>query len=128
MKKIIFLIIFINFSFAKIEGLSELLLFLFPKITDKKIIKIYTLPKYYIYFKNPKFKLVIDCNKSDIVFGNISCLDKPVFALSYRFYKKNNHAFGVFYYRKGRPQLKLKKEILKKYFKKIPNEIKGHVE
>ena len=98
-----------------------------PEILQKKQIKVFTFPKYYIYFKDNKFILVKDCNQSDIVFGNFDCDDKPVFALNYKYYKNNKNVFGVFYYRKGRPQLKLKKEALERFFKKIPKDLKDFV-
>ena len=115
-------------SFGYIKGLNELLLFTLPKIIEKRRIKVFTFPKYYIYFQNKKFIIVLDCKDSDIVFGNFLCDDKPVFALDYKFYKKYPQVFGVFYYRKGRPQLKLKKEAIEKFFKKIPMELKDYVE
>ena len=116
------------FLFAEIKGLGELLRHIFPLITHKKVVKVYTLPKYYKYFYSGDFVLVRDCEKSDIVFGNIKCENKPTFALSYYFYKHYKNAFGVFYYRKGRPQLKFKKKILIKFFKKVPDELKDYVE
>ena len=126
MRKLIILVIFV-FSFSYIEGLEELLDFVLPKIVHKKVVKVYTFPKYYHYFYKSQFILVKDCKKSDIIFGNFECDDKPVFALDYKFYKTHKNVVGVFYYRKGRPQLKLKKEALKRFFKTIPNELKDFV-
>lgn len=116
------------FCFAQIKGLGNLLNIVLPEIIHKKRIKIFTLPQYYIYFKSKKFIMVNNCNKSDMVFGNFNCANKPVFALKYDFYKKDKNAFGVFYYRKGRPQLKFKKSTLIKFFKTIPNNLKDYVE
>jgi len=128
LKKLIFIFLIITFSFADIKGLNKLLSYVFPLITHKRVIKIYTLHPYYKYFNNYHFIFVKDCKKSDIVFGNIKCLNKPVFALSYDFYKTSPNVFGVFYYRKGRPQLKFKKKLLIKFFKNIPDAIKGYVQ
>ena len=128
MRKLIFIFLIVTFSFSNIKGLSKLLDYIFPLVAHKSVVKIYTLPFYYQYFYNYHFIIVKDCKKSDIIFGNIKCKNKPIFTLNYDFYKKTPNAFGVFYYRKGRPQLKLKKKVLKKFFKKIPNEIKGYVQ
>ena len=128
MKKFIFLILIITFSFAYIQGLGKLFNYIFPLLTNKKVIKIYTFPNYYKYFSSNHFVIVKDCNKSDIVFGNIKCYNKPVFTLNYDFYRNYKNAFGVFYYRKGRPQLKFKKYDLIKFFHKIPNKLKGYIE
>ena len=129
MKKILLLIVLSNFLFTQeIKGLKELVNYLFPLIMHKKYIKVYTLPKYYIYFPNSKFIIVRDCKKSDIVFGNIECKNRPVFALNYDFYISHKNVIGAFYYRKGRPQLKFKKHVYLKYFKSIPNELKDFVE
>lgn len=127
MKKIIIIFIVV-FAFAEIKSLNDLFSYIFPLITHKKIVKVYTLPRYYDYFKTNNFILVKDCNKSDIVVGNIQCKNKPIFALSYTFFKNNKNVFGVFYYRKGRPQLKFKQKILKKFFKTVPKELMEYVE
>lgn len=128
MKKFIFLILIITLSFGDIKGLGKLFNYIFPLLSDKKVIKIYTLPIYYKYFSSNHFIIVKDCNKSDIILGNIKCDNKPVFSLNYNFYRNYKNVFGVFYYRKGRPQLKFKKDDLIKFFHKIPNELKGYVE
>ena len=128
MKKVFLIIILATSLFADFKGLGQLLDKIFPLLTHKAVVKIYTLPKYYQYFYTDHFVIVKNCKKSDIIFGNIKCYNKPVFALNYDFYKKNSDVFGVFYYRKGRPQIKFKKEALIKYFKSVPNEIKGYVQ
>lgn len=125
--RIILVFLIAVFSFAYIEGLSDLLKVVLPKITHKKVVKVYTFPKYFRYFDKKHFILVEDCKKSDIIFGNFECDNKPIFALDYHFYKTHKNAVGVFYYRKGRPQLKLKKEALERFFKTIPKELKDYV-
>ena len=127
MKKIILFFI-VTFSFAQIIGLSDLLSTILPKIVHKKVIKVYTIPKYYNYFKSKNFIIVKECKECDIVFGNILCDNKPVFALSYDFYKNHKNVFGVFYFRKGRPQLKFKEKALLRFFKTIPKELEEYVE
>lgn len=127
MKKIIIVFLAL-FAFGEIEGLKPLLENVLPIITHKQKVKIFTLPKYYIYFKDKKFILVDECKNSDIVFGNFICKNKPTFALDYYFYKKYKNAIGVFYYRKGRPQLKFKKKGLIKFFKSVPESLKDFVQ
>ena len=129
MKKIfLFLFISILLFSQEIKGLKELLNYIFPLIIHKKIITIYTLPKYYKYFQSSKFIITMNCKKSDIIFGDINCNNKPIFALNYDFYLKNQNVIGAFYYRKGRPQLKFKKDRFLKFFKSIPKEFKDYVE
>jgi len=123
----IFIISLFLFS-EEIKGLKELVNYIFPLITHKRIVRVYTLPKYYRYFQSNKFVITTNCKKSDIIFGNINCKDKPIFALSYDFYLKYKNVIGAFYYRKGRPQLKFKKDSFLKFFKRVPKEIKDYIE
>ena len=69
--------------------------------------------------KSTLFKIVSVCdNNTTLIIGknftNLpeSCEDKPLFATSYRWYKNHKNSIGAFYWRKGRPQLKFKKEAL----------------
>ena len=129
MKTIVAVFVISAVLFAEeIKGLKELLNYLFPLITHKRIVKVYTLPRYYNYFQSNHFIITTNCKKSDIIFGNINCKNKPIFALSYDFYLKNQNVIGAFYYRKGRPQLKFKKSRFLRFFKEIPKEIKDYME
>ena len=127
MRKLI-IVLLVVLAFGEIEGLKPLLGEVLPAITHKEKVKVFTLAKYYVYFRNKKFMVVMDCKESDIVFGNFICDDKPTFALSYDFYKKHKNVIGVFYYRKGRPQLKFKKEGLIKFFKTISKSLRNYVQ
>ena len=123
MKKIIIIFLAV-FAFGEIEGLKPLLENIFPLITHKHKVKIFTVPKYYNLFNSRKFIIVRECEKSDIVFGDFICDDRPTFTLNYYFYKTHKNAIGAFYYRKGRPQLKFKKEGLIRFFKSVPSSLK----
>jgi len=43
------------------------------------------------------------------------CKDKPHFLLDYYNYKNDKNAIGALYWRKGRPQLRLREDNIKKY-------------
>ena len=123
MKKIIIIFLAVS-AFGEILGLKPLLENIFPLIVHKQKVKVFTIPRYYKFFYSKKFIIVKECERSDIVFGNFICDDKPTFALNYYFYKTHKNAIGAFYYRKGRPQLKFKKEGLIRFFKTVPESIK----
>jgi len=79
------------------------------------------------------FNIVNKCDSTvDLIVGknfkNLpqSCQDKPIFATSYRWYKKKN-SFGAFYWRKGRPQLKLKKAVIEKFTLTIPENLRKYL-
>ena len=79
-----------------------------------------------------KFKIVQSCNSSVVIligknFNNLSteCKNKPIFATSYRDYK-NDNSFGAFYWRKGRPQLKFKRAVLKRYNLVLPDNLQRY--
>ena len=127
MKKIIIIFLAV-FAFGEINGLKPLLENILPLIVHKNRVKVFTIYKYYPLFTSKKFILVKECNKSDIVFGNFICKNRPTFALDYYFYKREKNVIGVFYYRKGRPQLKFKKEGLIKFFKTVPDSLKDFIE
>ena len=76
----------------------------------------------------PRFEIVGQCFEADILVGSdfIDTCSKPVFATTYKMFKKSD-SIGAFYWRKGRPQLKLKEDALKKYGFKIPHELKKYV-
>jgi hypothetical protein len=76
----------------------------------------------------PRFEIVEQCFDADILVGSdfIDTCDKPVFATTYKMFKKSD-SIGAFYWRKGRPQLKLKEDALKKYGFKIPSKLKKYV-
>jgi len=56
------------------------------------------------------------------------CQDKPLFSTSYRIYKNLEKSFGAFYWRKGRPQLRFKKEGLERYHLILPEILQRYEE
>jgi len=127
LKKLIILLIPLVL-FANIIGLKELLHALFPLLVHKTPVKVYTVPEYYYLFDdNTTFLLVRECNQSDLVFGDINC-SKPVFGLSYEFYRTYPNVIGAFYYRKGRPQLIIKLKSYTKHFGPLSSKLKRFVQ
>jgi len=129
LKKILIIIsISITFLFSsQIE--AKLYDKLFTTLFVKKIVKVYT--------ENPeikklKFKNIIfvdDCNKADVVIGKINknC-SKPIFVLSFKDYRNMKNAVGAFYWRKGRPQLRLRFPVIKKYHLFLSNDFKDFID
>jgi len=68
--------------------------------------------------------LVIGKNFSDLP---QACKEKPLFATSYRWYKNYKNSLGAFYWRKGRPQLRFKKDIFEKYNIDVPYSLRKYV-
>jgi hypothetical protein len=131
MKKLIFI-----FLLAGIELLAnnsyEIKLYekILPSIFDKKVLKVFTdnnmkdLLQY-----SDKFKIVKDCNEADVIIGNqnlSSNCEKPIFSNSYRCFLKCKNSFGAFYWRKGRPQIKFKVKIMKKFNLILPNSFRKY--
>ena len=68
--------------------------------------------------KSDKFIIENSCTNAQLIMGmikNIKCKDKPLFATDYDTYKLSPNAFGAFYWRKSRPQLKFKKQKIKEF-------------
>ena len=83
--------------------------------------------------KSDKFILANRCDEATTLlvgakFDNLpmQCQDKPIFATSYRYYKKNLQVFGAFYWRKGRPQLRFKSDRLSKFNLDLPKELRKY--
>ncbi len=74
-----------------------------------------------------KFELVHDCSKDVVLlvgknFSELAdeCKTKPLFATSYKEYKNAPNSIGAFYWRKGRPQLHFKSDMMEKYRLIVP--------
>jgi len=81
--------------------------------------------------KSDKFRVVHFCNEDvDFLvgshFGRLSalCEKRPLFTTTHRAYKKYKNAFGAFYWTKGRPQIHFKKDVLKQFKLKLPQNLK----
>ena len=82
-----------------------------------------------------RIRLVASCDdKVDVVIGKrlekmpASCRKFPFFAISYHGYKRAVDAIGGFYWRKGRPQLRLRKRGLEYFGLPVPEAYKKYLE
>ncbi|AZV46430.1 hypothetical protein C3L23_03850 [Nautilia sp. PV-1] len=129
MKKIILL--FFIFSGMLFSQDIEVKLFskLFTTLFNKKTVFVYTENKKYQNLQSIFLVNVKDCKKADIVLGiSKKCKTKPHFLLDYYNYKKDKNAIGAFYWRKGRPQLRLRKKMILKYHLYISPEFEDYLE
>jgi len=128
MKNIILIFILVNSVFASNED-YELKLYekVIGSIFNQPIINIYSdedLKK--ILKKSNKFVIVNNCNKAVLMIGKKfkhRCSNLPWFATNYKLYKSQQNIIGAFYWRKGRPQLKLKSVELDKFHLKLPKDL-----
>ncbi len=72
-----------------------------------------------ILINSEKIVLVKTCVEANVLIGSnfnlpLNCLDKPIFGTTYRSFKNNDNYFGAFYWRKGRPQIRFKLDVMKK--------------
>ena len=123
MKKIILIFLSIIYLFG-FNNEIELFDTLFQVMLNKKKIKVYT-KKYTHLGKN--FIIVNSCKEADIVLGELNC-SKPRFVLDYYTLKSDKNAIGGFYWRKGRPQLRLRRANLEKYNLFISKEFEDYLE
>jgi hypothetical protein len=103
---------------------------LFQILFNKKIIKIYTNKKDVQIIKNSSvLKIVKSCENADLILNipDMNC-SKPLFVLDYYVYKNHPEAIGAFYWRKGRPQLRLRKKQIIKYHLYITKDFKDFLE
>ena len=101
MKTVILLFMVVLLSANEVELFEKL----FSEMFNKKEIKVYTK---YKNFNSKILKKVTSCKEADIVLGELNC-SKPKFVLSYADFKNDSKVIGAFYWRKGRPQLRLRK-------------------
>jgi hypothetical protein len=102
-----------------------------PSIFSMRPLRVYVDKKTKDILKNDKwFEIMPKCDESvNVIIGKKFsdlpevCLDKPLFATSYRSYKNYHNSFGAFYWRKGRPQLRFKKDVLERYRLVLPESL-----
>ncbi|WP_456489235.1 hypothetical protein [Caminibacter pacificus] len=127
MKKI--LIVFFSavmlFASAKIELFEKL----FSTLFQKPVVYVLTNNWDIKEAHSKVLKVVKSCKKADVIIGDMdkNCT-KPRFLLDYYEFKKDKNAIGAFYWRKGRPQLRLRKNELKKYHLYISKEFEDFLE
>jgi hypothetical protein len=102
-----------------------------PSIFQKKVI-VYASEDAKKFFQNTTlFKLVSGCKDADIIVGkkfdkklDDECKNKPFFATSYRAYRKHiKSSIGVFYWAKGRPQLKFDIDKIERFNLILPDDL-----
>lgn len=101
---------------------------LFKELFHKSIVKIYS--KDVKNFISKDIVLVKNCHNADLILGKTyekNC-SKPVFVLDYYDYKNNKNVIGAFYWRKGRPQIRLRKKLILKFHLHITNDMKDFIE
>jgi len=129
------IIFFISLSILFANDNYELKLYekIIPSIFKHKVY-VYVDKKSEELLKNSdKFLIVDNCNNADILIGKYfdnledSCKNKPYFSTSYKSYKNNKNSFGAFYWRKGRPQIKFREEIIKKQNLTLPDSFSKYI-
>lgn len=128
MKKILLLSVIIVNVFALSCEEKLLLAHLFTELFHKPVVKIYS--KEIKSFAPENIVLVKNCNNADLILGKSddkNC-SKPVFVLDYYDYKSNKNAIGAFYWRKGRPQVRLRKRLILKYHLYVTDNLKDFLE
>jgi len=132
MKFFILCFIFTKLLFANNYEL-KLYEHILPSIFKGKIL-IYTDSKSKEILENSKILTIVDkCSEANLLIGkNFNNLDElckktPLFTTSYKSYKNNKDSFGAFYWRKGRPQLKFKKDVIEKLNFILPNNLQKYV-
>lgn len=108
-----------------------------PAIFSVKPIKVFVDNDMKELLKNSKkFKITDNCDNATVLligksFKNVEnnrCKNKPIFYTNYRNYKKDKNGFGVFYWRKGRPQIKFKSSSLNYFNIKLPQGLQRYAE
>lgn len=132
MKKHILLLLIIELALFSAEN-YELKLYqsLLPRLFSQNVLNVYVkdTDQIKILEHSTSFQLVANCVDADILIGKKfdsltqECLDKPVFATTYRSFKNNKNAFGAFYWRKGRPQVQFKLKNINKYNLHLPKNL-----
>jgi len=131
MKTIILLICINNLLVANSNYELKLYEKIFSTIFQNIPIKIYGDKSSTILLKaSNRFEIRKICDENvDLIIGknftNLSsiCKKKPLFATSYRWYKSQKNSFGTFYWRKGRPQIKFKKDSFKRFHLHLPQNL-----
>jgi len=113
------------FASAKIELFEKL----FSTLFHKPVIYVLTNNEDIKYSTSNVLKVVNSCDKADVIVGDVdkNCT-KPRFLLDYYQFKKDPNAIGAFYWRKGRPQLRLRKNMIEKYHLYISKDFEDFLE
>ena len=106
-----------------------------PMLYNEKTIKVF--PDYTTKSdleKSTVLNVVDNCYEADVLIGKKfhnmrdGCEAKPIFATSYKSYKKHKSVIGAFYWRKGRPQISFRKDNIKKFNLTLPDSLKRYAQ
>jgi len=138
LKKILIIILFINvLLYANANENFQLKLYekIFTAIFNKNILLVYADERSKNILKRSEiFKMMDKCNPANFMMGRKftkiprECENKPLFATSYRGFKNTKNCFGAFYWKKGRPQIKFRLEIIEKFNLNLPQRFRRYVE
>jgi len=135
LSKFIILIFTITSLFSNQNYELKLYEKILPAIFKKDHLKIYVDAQQKNIIKNSDiFTIVSDCNDALFLIGkkfgylDMKCLSKPLFSTSYKSFNNQENSFGAFYWRKGRPQIKFKKNVLLRYNLQLPDSLKRFVQ
>ena len=123
MKKLILIFIFtINILYGSDNYELKLYEKVLPIIFNQTYLKVFADSDTKDIIKNSDiFQIINSCKEADLLIGKhqkdfpTSCKEKPIFATTYRGFKSCDNSFGAFYWRKGRPQIKFKLEVIEKF-------------
>jgi len=134
MKKLFFILILI-YGILNAKDNYELKLYenILPLFFKTDTIDVYVDSQTKDILKNSeRFKVVLNCNDATLFIGkdfshlSQACQEKPIFCTSYRSFKDNKNCFGAFYWRKGRPQIKFKLDVIKTYELQISEKLRKY--
>ena len=137
MKKLLIFFIFVQLHlYAESNYELELYEKILPAIFHKHPLKVFVDKDIKALLgSSDKFIIVNKCDDSTILLVGKEfpllenrCKNKPLFSTSYLGYKEQKNSFGAFYWRKGRPQLKFKNAILKKFNIALPSSLKRYID
>jgi len=119
MKKVVLLLSFLLIPLMA-DANYELKLYekIFPLIMKKPTLKVFVEDRYKDIFEDSEHILLVsNCRNADFIFAKNSsmlpngCASKPIFATQFKAFSQKN-VFGVFYWKKGRPQLVFNKKTI----------------
>ena len=135
--RFLWMFIFTLFVYADQFGIAyqqKLYDVVFHQLFGKRTIHVYTQKtNQTLFLEANHFQIVAKCEEADILFLSSDkplhgCKNKPIFVTNYDDFKHKKNVIGAFYYRKGRPQLKLNQTYLDHFKLNIDNSLLKYVE
>ena len=130
MKKILIFFILISNIFANYDN-YELKLYekILPAIFTNKLLIFIDNSNTDILKDSDVLETTLDCEKANLLIGknftklSKNCQNKPIFSTSYRSFKDTPNSIGAFYWRKGRPQIKFKLDVIDEFSLHLPKSL-----